>query len=131
MEHKRHLRMIYSNTIQAEEASCQAEFRRLMSERHTRWLPCLKEAQAELSSASEAEIIALADQKAIERWIVPPHWRAFVWCESCGPMPVFGQHKKELPKVQNCPWCWTDAGNFYRDNPELAPKPSPSLKNAI
>ncbi len=107
------------------------EAKRMLAERHEKWLKYLDQAREQTPGANEEYHIMVADSLAIQNWVIPPHWRATVWCKECGPMPSMGPFNKEIPKVESCPWCWTDAGNFYRDNPELAPKPSPSLKNAI
>lgn len=127
--------VLFNNDIKKERVRSQDEerFNELMSQRLKIWTECLNEARQELPQASEEDLILLADRKSIERWNVPPHWRKWVICHDCGPVPIPGGFSKQddLKHIQACPWCFTGAGGFYRENPEMRFWDVPKLKDAI
>jgi len=70
------------------------------------WAKCLMDVNT--TATDEARMLGpdclmvLAENLAIARGVVPPHWKHVVECEKCGWMPSDMSYSG---KLQACPWC--------------------------
>ena len=70
------------------------------------WAKCLMDTNT--TASDEARVLGpdcmmvLAENLAVDRGVIPPHWKHVVECRKCGFMP------SDIPysgKLDACPWC--------------------------
>lgn len=65
---------------------------------------------SDLESA-EQHIFIMAENLCVANWEIPPHWKFWLKCEFCGPMP--SSYESDKPVVA-CPWCHSHPPKFDR-----------------